>query len=96
MLKFYDNLLNYDATIARSLFESVNHSWEVLPLIKDYMDKIIPNLNAEYLNLSENVYAHKSSKISNLAIIIGPTIIRANTEVRPGVYIRGNAIIVKN
>ena len=36
---------------------------------------------------------HNSAKISDKATIIGPTIIGANTEVRPGAYIRGNAII---
>ena len=37
MLKKYDELLNLDATIAKGLFERVDHPWEVLPLIKDYI-----------------------------------------------------------
>ena len=93
MLKVYDNLLNYEATIAKDLFRDVNHPWEVLPLIKDYIIKLISNLGEDYLELGENVYAHKSAKISDKATIIGPTIIGANTEVRPGAFIRGNAII---
>ena len=62
-------------------------------LIKDYIIKLISNLGEDYLELGENVYAHKSAKISDKATIIGPTIIGANTEVRPGAFIRGNAII---
>lgn len=93
MLKVYDNLLNYDATIAKALFDGLNHPWEVLPLIKDYILKLIPNLGEDYLELGENVYAHKSAKISDKSTIVGPTIIGANTEVRPGAFIRGNAII---
>ena len=93
MLKVYDNLLNYDATKAKDLFDGLNHPWEVLPLIKDYILKLIPNLGEEYLELGENVYAHKSAKISDKSTIVGPTIIGANTEVRPGAFIRGNAII---
>ena len=93
MLKVYDNLLNLDATIAKGIFDDVKHPWEVLPLIKDYIIKLIANLNDEYIELSENVYVHNSAKISDKATIIGPTIIGANTEVRPGAYIRGNAII---
>lgn len=93
MLKVYDNLLNYNATIAKDLFDGLNHPWEVLPLIKDYILKLIPSLGDEYLELGENVYAHKSAKISDKSTIVGPTIIGANTEVRPGAFIRGNAII---
>ena len=64
MLKVYDNLLNYEATIAKDLFRDVNHPWEVLPLIKDYIIKLISNLGEDYLELGENVYAHKSAKIN--------------------------------
>ena len=37
MLKKYNDLLNLDATIAKDLFERVEHPWEVLPLIKNYI-----------------------------------------------------------
>ncbi|MBE6147888.1 MAG: UDP-N-acetylglucosamine pyrophosphorylase [Firmicutes bacterium] len=96
MLKQYQELLNLDATIAKELFESVNHPWEVLPNIKDFILKAIPSLSEEYEEISENVYAHKSAKISPSACINGPAIIGQNTEIRHCAFIRGSAVIGDN
>ncbi|MBQ6841225.1 MAG: UDP-N-acetylglucosamine pyrophosphorylase [Bacilli bacterium] len=93
MLKKYNDLLNLDATIAKELFEKVEHPWEVLPKIKEYILDLIPTLGDEYIQLSENVYAHKSAKISPTACIDAPTIIGADTEVRHCAYIRGSVIV---
>lgn len=93
MLKKYNELLNLDATIASSLFDRVDHPWEVLPLIKGYILEIIPTLGSEYKKLSENVYVHESVKIADTACIYGPTIIGKGTELRPGAFIRGNVIV---
>ena len=58
MLKNYKELLNLDATIAKELFENVSHPWEVLPLIKEFILKLIPTLGDEYEEKDENVYVH--------------------------------------
>jgi NDP-sugar pyrophosphorylase family protein len=39
------------------------------------------------------VYLHPSVKIPPTATLIGPTWIGANTEIRPGAFIRGNVIV---
>ena len=88
MLKKYNDLLNLDATISKDLFERVEHPWEVLPLIKNYILEIIPNLGSEFKEISENVFVHESVKIADTAVINGPTIICKDTEVRPGAFIR--------
>ena len=93
MLKKYNELLNLDATIAKDLFERVEHPWEVLPLIKNYILEIIPNLGSEFKEISENVFVHESVKIADTAVINGPTIICKDTEVRPGAFIRGSVIV---
>ena len=93
MLKKYNELLNLDATIAKDLFERVEHPWEVLPLIKNYILELIPNLGDEYKELAENVFVHESVKIADTAVINGPTIICKDTEVRPGAFIRGSVIV---
>lgn len=95
MLKKYDNLLNLESTIAKELFESVDHPWEVLPKIKEVIFTYIEELDDNYIKYSENVYVHKDANISDKATIIGPCIL-GNSEVRPGAYIRGNAIIGDN
>lgn len=96
MVRNYNNILNLDSTIANELFEKCNYPWEVLPLIKNYILELIPTLSDDYIEIDENVYVHKTSKISNTACIAGPTIIGKNTEIRPSAYIRGSVIIGDN
>ena len=96
MLKKYDGLLNLNATIASSLFDKVEHPWEVLPLIKSFILEIIPTLGSEYKEISENVFVHESVKIAEKAVINGPTIICKGVDVRPGAFIRGSVIVGEN
>ena len=93
MLKKYDELLDTKATLASDLFLKVEHPWEVLPLIKDEIILLINNLGSDYLKIAENIYVHKTAKISDKATILSPCIIGENTEVRPGSFLRGNVII---
>lgn len=96
MLKKYDGLLNLNATIASSLFDKVEHPWEVLPLIKSFILEIIPTLGSEYKEISENVFVHESVKIAETAVINGPTIICKGVDVRSGAFIRGSVIVGEN
>ena len=96
MLKKYSDLLNLEATIAKDLFNKVDHPWEVLPLIKGFILEIIPTLGSEFRELSENVFVHESVKIADTASISGPTIIGKGSELRPGAFIRGSVIIGEN
>ena len=96
MLKKYNSLLNLDATIARDLFEEVEHPWEVLPMIEMFILRIVSKLSSDYEEKENNVFIHKSAKVSNSASIIGPCIIGANAEIRHCAYIRGNVIVGDN
>lgn len=96
MLKKYVSLLNLDATIASDLFLECEHPWDVLPMIELYILRIASKLGDEYEEKGDNVFVHKSAKISDTASISGPCIIGANTEVRPGAYIRGKVIVGDN
>lgn len=83
-------------TRAKELLESKTYPWEVLPLINDYILEIGPNLpKDEFDEVSENVWIHKTAKIYPNNYIAGPCIIDAETEVRPGAFIRGNALVGK-
>lgn len=95
-MKEIKEILNLNATIAKDLFDNCKYPWEVLSLIKNFILEKIPFLGEDYIEIAENVYAHKTAKISNTACIIGPTIIGENTEIRHCAYIRGNAIIGNN
>ena len=92
----YKSMLDLDHTICSDLFNDVENPWEVLPMIKEYIINKMDTLDDNYYDYAENVKVHNTASISDKATIIGPTIIGANTEVRPGAYIRGNAIIGEN
>lgn len=96
MLKTYDGLLNLEATITKDLFNEVNHPWEVLPLINEFILNIIPLLGDEYIDYGDNVFVHKNAKVEESACIKGPTIICNCAEIRHCAYIRGNVIVGEN
>ena len=84
-------------TQAKELLESVEYPWEALVGIGDLIVKLGENLSEEeYEKQGENVWIAKSAKIYPNNYIAGPTIIGANTEVRPGAFIRGNALVGEN
>lgn len=89
-------LYNLEETRAKSLLETKTYPWEVLPLIKDFILETGKGLpKDEFDEVSENVWIHKTAKIYPNTNIYGPCIIDAETEVRPGAFIRGNALVGK-
>ncbi len=89
-------LYNLEETRAKSLLETKTYPWEVLHLIKDFILETGKGLpKDEFDEVSENVWIHKTAKIYPNTNIYGPCIIDAETEVRPGAFIRGNALVGK-
>ena len=87
-------LYDLNETRAKSLLET--YPWEVLPLIKDFILETGKTLSGEEFDkVGEDVWIHKTAKIYPNANIYGPCIIDAETEVRPGAFIRGNALVGK-
>jgi len=81
-------------TLAKDLLESVDYPWEALSQIGPYIKKIGEALpEDEYEKRGEDVWIAKSAKIYPNTYIAGPTIIGKETEVRPGAFIRGNALV---
>ena len=90
------DLYDLNETIAKDLFEGKTYPWEVLPEIGDFVMKLGETLSDEFDHPEENIWIHKSIKIAKTATLNGPLIIDADTEVRPGAFIRGNVIVGKN
>lgn len=89
-----EELFDLKHTLAYELLAKTKYPYEALPLIKDFIKKLGPTLpKDEYNNPSEDVYIAKDAKIYPTATIEGPTIIGHKTEVRPGAFIRGSALI---
>ncbi len=85
---------NLEETLAKPLLEQVEFPWEVFPQIHDFILQLGPTLSKElYEEVEEHVWIAKSAKIYPNTYIAGPTIIGENTEVRPGAFVRGNALV---
>lgn len=76
-----------------SFIFSKENPWELLPLIKGYVEKLIKEGIEGFTLLEDGVLVGKDVKIAKTATIIGPTIIGNNVEIRPGAYIRGSVIV---
>ncbi len=85
-----------DNSIAIDLIRKYEYPYMVLKYIKEYIIELGNKLPDEYERKDENVWIHKSAKISPTATIAGPTIIDAETDVRQCAFIRGSVIVGKN
>ena len=96
MLKTKD-LYDLTHTLAASLLESTEYPWEALPKIKETILAVGKSLPAdEYDEISENVWIAKDAVIYPNNYIGAPCIIGHKTEVRPGAFIRGSALVGDN
>lgn len=96
MLEIKD-LYDLNETIAKKLFEGKTYPWEVLADIGDFVLELGKTLSSdEFDHTSEDVWIHKSVTVAKTATLNGPLIIDADTEVRPGAFIRGKVIVGKN
>ena len=74
------------------LFDACEYPWQMLPMIKEYIGKLIEGGIPGYTLISENVLVGENVKIYPTATIEGPAIIGSGCEVRPGAFIRGCVI----
>ena len=96
MLKTVD-LFDLTHTQAAPLLEKTEYPWEALDGIKNFIVELGKTLSPdEYDHPSENVWIAKDAVIFPNNYIAGPCIIGHKTEVRPGAFIRGSALIGDN
>ncbi len=90
-------LFDLDRTAAKPLLEKTEYPWQALKLLSDFISELGRTLPAEeYLLTGENVWIHKTAKIYPNNYIAGPCVIGPETEVRPGAFIRGSALVGAN
>ena len=96
MLKTKD-LYDLTHTRAASLLEKTEYPWEALDKIKDFIIETGENLPGdEFDEVSEHVWIAKDAVIYPNNYIGAPCIIGHKTEVRPGAFIRGSALVGDN
>ena len=89
-----ENLYSLDKTLAGEYLKGFTYPWEALKGIGDLILSLGASLSLdEYDKQGENVWIHKTAKSYPNNYIAGPAIIGARTEVRPGAFIRGNALV---
>ncbi len=92
-----EELLDLNHTMAKDYLSGFDYPWKALAGIGDLINELIKTLDKnEYVEIKENVWAHKSAKIYESAYIDGPCIIGENSEVRHCAFIRGKALIGKD
>ena len=88
------DLYDLDHTMAKSYLEQFTYPWEALKGIKDMIIELGKGLDpAEYDEVSENVWVHKTAKVFPSAYLGAPCIIGPETEVRHGAFVRGSALV---
>ena len=93
MLKIQE-LFDLTHSLAGDFLAGFTYPWEALPHIKDEILRLIDTLpREEYREIAQQVWAHVSVKIALTASLAGPAILGPGTEVRPGAFIRGSALV---
>ena len=91
-----DMFADLSTTLAKDLFLETVYPWEVLPKIKEFVRALGQTLSLdEYDHPADEVWIHKSAKLFPNIYIDGPAIIGAETELRPGAFVRGSALVGK-
>ena len=76
----------------KSLFDSCEYPWQMLPKIKELILSLIETGIEDFTEFKPGVLVGKDVKIAETATIEAPAIIGHGTEIRPGAYIRGSVI----
>lgn len=90
-------LFDLNHTKAANYLSGFTYPWEALKGIHNLIENIGAALpSAEYYQLKDRVWVHRSAEIAPTAYLGAPCIIGANTEIRHGAFIRGAALVGDN
>ncbi|MBR0401789.1 MAG: UDP-N-acetylglucosamine pyrophosphorylase [Lachnospiraceae bacterium] len=88
------DLFDLDHTLAKDYLAQFTYPWEELAGIKSLIIELGAQLDpAEYDEVSEHVWVHKTAKVFPSAYLGAPCIIGPNTEVRHCAFVRGSALV---
>lgn len=90
------NLYDLSHTLAAHYLSGFTYPWQALKGISDMILALGPTLSADFIQISEHVWVHKTARIAPTACLGAPCIIGANTEVRHCAFIRGSALVGEN
>ena len=89
-----ESLFDLTHTAARPLFLTARYPWEVIPAICEFVRSLIALLpEEEYRELAPEVLVHRSCRVADGTLILGPTVIGPHCEIRHGAYLRGAVLL---
>ena len=89
-----NELYDLEHTLAKAYLAGFTYPWEALPGIGQCILQLGEHLDkAEFTEVAEHVWVHRTAKIAPSAYLGAPCIIGADTEVRHCAFIRGNALV---
>ena len=90
-------LYDLSHTMASDYLAGFTYPWEALKGIKDLIVTLGSTLDeAEYTEVSPQVWVHKTAKVAPTAYLGSPCIIGPETEVRHCAFVRGSALVGAN
>lgn len=88
------NLYDLSHTAAKDYLSRFTYPWEALKGISDMIRQLGETLNKDdFIEVSPEVWVHRTAKVAPTAYLGAPCIIGANTEVRHCAFVRGSALV---
>ncbi len=87
------DLYDLSHSMAGDYLAGFEYPWQALGGIKALILSLGPELDADYVQVSPQVWVHKTAVVAPTAYLGAPCIIGANTEVRHCAFIRGSALV---
>lgn len=89
-----EQLYDLEHTLAADYLRQFTYPWEALAGLKAEIIRLGEALDkAEYNEVSEQVWVHKTATVAPTAYLGAPCIIGARTEVRHCAFVRGSALV---
>ena len=89
-------LFDLSHTVAGDYLNGFVYPWQALSGIKAMILEIGSKLSDDFIQVSPDVWVHKTAKVAPTAYLGSPCIIGAGTEVRHCAFIRGSALVGEN
>ena len=90
------DLFDLTHTLAGDYLRGFTYPWEALSGIADMIRTVGNTLDDSYMQVSPEVWVHKTAQIAPTAFLGAPCIVGAHTQVRHGAFIRSAALIGSN
>ena len=89
-------LFDMSHTMAGEYLKKFEYTWQALSGIKALILELGSKLDDNFVEVSPEVWVHKTATVAPTAFLGSPCIIGAGTEVRHGAFIRGSALVGEN